>query len=330
MFYLTSQLSYFINPLYVFLVFNIIAWFAAAICGFLFALPIWGERVAAFAALMIAGGSGFIMYVGQPMNYLLGYAIIIIVPYLFQEFTFNDRGSIYDMVIFGMLLGLCLMIYDIFHVYLFIIGYGLLKKVGVFRILLPIIISVAMYSGFLFIQSNMLNAKFEQSNVKEITEPINTILRLIASHRFDEWYILTMTFFERYFGHMGRVFFVFPILLALFGITFLRNRTNFVIIILMIVPSIATLAYMHFGGTYIALFSRFVYIAYPCIYILASITLDELASVIGEKIHMRLAILGPVICLAMFFVLNNIDVFGFPSLYYHFYHSEAAPWIIAP
>jgi len=330
MFYLSSQLSYFVNPLYVFLVFNIIAWFVAAICGYLFTLPIWGEKVAVFTALMIAGGSGFIMYVGQPMNYLLGYAVIIIVPYLFQELMVGDKDSIYNMMIFGLLLGLCIMVYDIFHVYLFIIGYGLLRKVKLSRIMVPIVMSIVIYSGFLFIQSNILNAQFEQSNVKEATEPINTIFRLVTSPRFDEWYILSMTFFERYFGHMGRVFFVFPILLALIGIAFLRTRTSFIVIILLIIPSIATLAYLHFGGTYIAAFSRFVYIAYPCVYILAAITLDKFASITGRKIHMWLALSGPIVCLALFFILNNIDVFGFPSLYYYFYHSSAAPWIITP
>jgi hypothetical protein len=87
---------------------------------------------------------------------------------------------------------------------------------------------------------------------------------------------------------------------------------------------------MHFGGTYIAAFSRFVYIAYPCVYILAAIALDKLASITGGKFHRWLAVSGPVVGLALFFILNNIDVFGYPSLYYHFYHSAAAPWIVAP
>jgi hypothetical protein len=329
-FYLTSHFSYFVNSFYVFLIFNIALWFCAVICGYLVARDLWDDRVALFTALMIAGGSGFIMYVGQPMNYLAGYASIIIIIYLFYRIVLENEHKSSNFLLFGVLLGLFSMIYDIFHMYLFFFGYLVFIKQNLRRIFLSLIIALIIYEMFLFIQTNVLEVSIDQSNVKEAIEPFSKIVQLVVQPHLGEWYILLMTFFERYFGHLGRVFFVYPLIPALFGIALIKSRIQAVVILLLFVPSIAALAYLHFGGTYVAAFSRIIYIAYPGVYMLAALSLDRIFSMKGGTLRNRLSSIVPWVFIGIFFILNNIDVFGFPMMYYHFYHSASYAWPVKP
>jgi hypothetical protein len=84
-FYISSQFSYFVSPYYVFLVLNVVLWGLAAWSVYRFVSVLWHQRVAVYAAVLVASGSGFIYFVAQPMSYLAGYASIAIIIYVFES-----------------------------------------------------------------------------------------------------------------------------------------------------------------------------------------------------------------------------------------------------
>ena len=104
-YYISSQASYFINPYYVGLVLNTTLWFAAVISAYGFMREIHGERVARITAVLVASGTGFIYYVAQPMSYMAGYALCIILIFLFERIVVGGAGSTWELILFGGALG---------------------------------------------------------------------------------------------------------------------------------------------------------------------------------------------------------------------------------
>jgi hypothetical protein len=326
-FYLSSQISYFVNTFYVFIVFNVAVWFLSVLCCYLFVKGIWGENVAIFASIMTASGTGFIMFVGQPMNYHTGYAIIFVLIYLFQRVLVESDRSLHSTLLIGAILGLSLLIYDLFPFLVFFIGYGIMRRVSVKCLALSNVISIIIYFGFLFVYFDVLKQNYNDTNAKQATESIDNIIGLLRNSSLDYWYIMTFRFLELYWGHLCKSFFILPILSSLAGLFFLRHREDIIFILLLLIPSILTLAVLHFGGQSIANLPRFMYIAYPAVYILSAIALDRFGSIQIRSARGRLILLIPWTFIFLLIIFNNIDIFGFPSLYYHFYWNIGHDWL---
>jgi hypothetical protein len=63
---------------------------------------------------------------------------------------------------------------------------------------------------------------------------------------------------------------------------------------------------------------RLAYIIYPAIYLLAAIGLVEGGRAIFQN-YPRMSAALPFLFIALVFVFNNLDSFGVPAMYYHFY-----------
>jgi hypothetical protein len=326
-FYLSAQLTYWINPFYVFLVLNVALWLVAVLCLYLFARDLWGERVALFAAVLLASGSGFIVYVAQPMVYVAGIALIVVLCYLFHRLIVRGQRRPADYLLFGLLLGLGTLTYDIFQVYLFLALYALIQRVPLRGLALAFAVAVALYLGFLYLQTDILQLRLEQKNSQETRIPGQNILAALRDHNPNEWYFLSASFADRYLGHLSRAFFVLPLLLAMVGFVLAQPWRLRLILLAMLLPSVAAAAYLHFGQFYLAAMPRFVYMAYPAVYILAAITLDRLASLDGQPRWAWVGRYGPWLLVALVVMLNNADVFGLPATYYHFYHQQGGYYL---
>lgn len=314
-FYIVSQFSYFINSYYVFLVLNIIFWFSAVICGYLFTRNIWCERVARLSAALIACGSGFIMSVSTPTFYMINYASIIIVLFFFQYLFVNKPQSIKSFLVFGAFLGVISMIYDIFPLYLVLIGYGWSTRVRFRFLLLSFMISLVIYGGFLALHDNILQIPVVPTNIIQAENARDNIINLLRDPSLNKWYSLMTTLSELYWGNLSRMFFVLPILPALFGIAQLRNRTESILISLLFVMSFITVSFLFLGQQWFANNPRFVYVSYPAIYILVALALDRFAHFgVGSRFEILMRS-TPWIFIGVMFVLHNIDVFGFPAMY---------------
>jgi hypothetical protein len=327
-FYISSQFSYFINLYYVSVVFNVVLWAASMLCGYLFTRAHWSERTALLTAGFIATSNGFIMFVAQPMNYLAGYAFIIILVYLFDRLVVQAGAPRASVVLFGALLGLASLNYDLFPFYVYVLGYGLYRKVAWKNLLVIFTITFLIYGGWLMVYTTVYGNQAQTSNVYVFRETLRGIYKWLKVLTLDQVYIRTRELFAQFFLNMGNAFFVIPAVLALLGLPQLKNQTQKVIIFCLFLPAVLLQAVLQLGNVKFASFHiyelpRLYFIVYPGMYILASLFIDEIASLFSSDHRLqKLAPLFPWLCLAVIFVINNIDVWGVPALYYHFYFSS--------
>ena len=324
-FYVSSQFSYFFNPLHVFLVLNTLLWFSAAYCAFRFALSLWNERVAVYFTLFVASACGFIVVVAQPKAYLAGYASIMILVHLFNILVVDrPRPGWRDCILFGVLLGFGAMTYDVLSLYVFLPLYiwvrrGHVRYAGLS--LISIGISFAIALGFLALQKYVLRIEFNPVNAQHIKWSAENIIRLIAHPDVPTLYIATLEFLKAGLGHLANAFLVLPAILALLGLFFRDRQHRMDVCFLLALPAVGSFAFLSFGDTTyaghkLASLPRFIYFAYPTVYLLAAMFLDHVHDRLGRHAPRLAAGLVAALLLAAVIVLNNLDAFGFPQLYY--------------
>ncbi|MBD3308945.1 hypothetical protein GF339_21220 [candidate division KSB3 bacterium] len=317
MYYLSSQFIYFFNPYYLFLIFNILLWYITILCSFSYAKKWFGKETAFFLGFLIATGTGFIYMVAQPFYYLAAYAIIAIIIWVYDVWidrVKHDGGSWRFTVLLGVFLGLCSLIYDIFPFYVFIVGYGLLRKVKLWTIMASLVIAGGVYYGFLSLQTDILRMDINQSNIQFLTQSKDHILFLIKHPGFNTIYDRMAGLMGLYVDHLSKVFFVLPVIAAVIGLTFVEGLHARITCFLLILPSVMALAFFYFGNTEIVyIMPRFTYIVYPAIFILASLLFGRLW--LTSKAA-KILVMGILVGI---FLVNNVDVLGYPKLYYRFY-----------
>jgi hypothetical protein len=156
---------------------------------------------------------------------------------------------------------------------------------------------------------------------------------------FSELYTLSVLALRTYFGSLVNAFFILPALVGLVGAFVIRDRDRAMILLTLGLPSALAVLFLQFGRVqwgngqemfYIAALPRFVYIAYPAIYILAAVALQELKGYIASLSSRRLFVYAghaaPWLVLLLFFLISNVDVLGFPQPYYLFYYPSGGKW----
>jgi hypothetical protein len=315
-FYLSSPFVYFFNPYYVFLIGNIALWWAASVCTFSL-VEKWFDRFVAYTtSYLVATGTGFIFYAAQPFNYLMAWALIPIVLWVYERWIDNTDSRwprVGMILLLGAFLGLCSMAYDIFPFYVFVIGYGMLRRVRFLSIAGSLVVALAVYFGFLWLETGYFRIVMNLNNLRDIVLARDNWLELLRWPTINRIYGFSTGLVELYAGHMAKAFLVLPLIPAIAGILTLRTRVQKVIVALLLVPSVLTVAYFWGGGSYLLGMPRFVYMSFLAVYMLAATGLRAL----GPSRPARLACAAFLVAIVM---LNNADVLGHPKLYYHFYH----------
>lgn len=324
-YYIASQFSYFFPPYYVGLARNIIMWFLASLCMYLFARGITGNsEVSTYAAALTACGTGFIFWAGSPESYLTGYAIIPILLYLFWKLFLNQDNSncIGGYVLFGSILGLGSMVYDIFPWYTTLILFAILWRLPLRWILISLAVSVGVYFGFLIIQQNVLQLTLDDSNYKYITYSVTNLIRL-KDFDLGTLYVFILVGFTKYFQILGQAFYILPLLTALIGLFFVNNRSQFLSILVLMVPPLLVFVILYCGGlkwdSYpLVSIPRLHFPHYVGVYIASGYTLLALRNGVQNVSNSTLSKSIPVVIIVLIFILNNIDVFGFHEFSYYF------------
>jgi drug/metabolite transporter superfamily protein YnfA len=285
-------------------------WIAEVISAYLFTRKHWSERVALITAGMIATGRLFIWFVASPTTYLAEYASIMILAYLFDRFVVEGERSIGKVLLFASVLGIFSLTYDIFPFYFFIVGYGLLSKVNWKTLSVIIIATLLIYGGLIALYTYGLGMRISNENSRFIGVAIRGLLELIRSGDLNRWFMITISYFGSLFKNFIQIFLVLPVVLALLGLFYLKGKKQVAIILLFLVPAFLLKALLQFGNSSIHNLPRFYYIAYPGVYILASIFLDQVAQAFSKKSFRWLAWALPLLVLSLIFLLNNIDVWG--------------------
>jgi hypothetical protein len=316
-FYVSAQFSYFVNTYYVWTALNIALWVAAVLAGYGFARRLVGARVAGYFAAMIAVGPGFVAFVGTPAMYLAGYAVVIIALFLAEWLLVDpDRPGPADFALFAGALACCALTYDLTVTFPVLGGYLVLRKVPWRPTLAALVAAYVLYRGFLFAHNSVLGLHVVDTNTAQLDRATERV-REVAGEP-SQWFGATRDALGAYVVMLGRMFFYVPIVLALPGIYWLRDRAQQFLVVGLLAVTLATVAFFRVGGEVLGWLPRFTYPAYPAIYLLAALGLDGLTRAWATRAPQRAVAVraAPWAVLAVLTLLANVDVLGHPRLYY--------------
>ena len=231
-----------------------------------------------------------------------------------------------DYALFGGLFACALLTYDLLVLLLYFAGYELLLKKSLRGIALSAAIAVPTYLAFVLLTLRMKSYVHDPWNFNYFRlSALNTISALRANPLSLKSYSNLYTgLLANYAWNLSNAFFVFPLLVAVIGFFYVKNSQRLKLVGLLLLPSFATAAFLHFGQTYLGTLPRFSFIAYPAVYILCGVALWTAAVRLGSR-----WVNGPVVLaacgVAAHVALTNLDVFGYPWLYYLFYYQTLTP-----
>ena len=130
-----------------------------------------------------------------------------------------------------------------------------------------------------------------------------------------------------------QAFFVIPVILALLGFRLLRDRSSKVLVAALFGFYFAVIAALQIGEQWVGTFPRVIYPSFISVYLPAAVLLDAIARradgyrldraalLTGRGSWLALQRAAPWIAVAAMFVLVNIDIFGYPTLYVEYFES---------
>jgi hypothetical protein len=314
LFYLTSQLTYFVNPFYVVPAVNVALWMLACFCAYRLGTWWHSREVGAYFALLVGTGTGFIAMVGQIASYEAQYALYIILPCVFEGLIVRNPNRGWGAwLLFGTALGLASLVYDLFPLYLFFVGYALLRRLSWLRLSVSLSLAAGVYAGFLSLQWHLPEVDTQRSGgAALITDAAAKTVATATELNFGRIYELFLTTAKTFFEYLVYDFFVLPVVLAIAGLAALRDRFTALALGLLILPAFVVLAVLRFGQSPVAGYPRFMYIAYPTIYFLTAVFLSALAGALRRGAWRRLAPLPAGLTLLAVALLGNSDMIGSP------------------
>jgi hypothetical protein len=172
----------------------------------------------------------------------------------------------------------------------------------------------------------------ESFNSNYGTQNIGNILQLLTNFEFGRIYAMTVGVVKTYVQNLSYGFLIVGFLLALIGLFLTENRQQKLLLGLLFLPSFLLNVVLYYGGVVwggipFVEIPRFSYIAYPGIYLAGALALYRLSTSLQKTRFARVAPYLPWLAIGLIFVWNNVDVFGFPSPYYHFYWPLQHDWL---
>lgn len=330
--YLTSSFTYFFNYYYVYLIFNCLVWFSAVVATYYYIKRVTGKQaVALYSAGLVCCGPGFIYFVAQPMSYVAAYAVIILCLYFYEVIMVRQPLKTGPILLFGAVLGLCACVYDLFPLYPMFLLYSLWRKVSFWKTAASLAISLVLYLGFLALQFQILGQVARQGNSDLGTQAVGNIFNLLTDFQPGRLYNMSAEFLSVYARNLGFAFLIISLLLGLAGLV-VANRHEKGLLLLLFLPSLALNLLLFFGGTkwfsgLLIELPRLSYIAYPALYLGGGLALAQARLKLERTTLARFAPALPWLIIALLFAWHNLDSFGYPSLYYHFYWPKHQPWL---
>lgn len=328
-FYIASQGGYFINTFYVWLALNCLFWLAAVLATARLVTRLATERAGVIAGALTVVGPGFLAYVGTPAMYLQYYVAVVVGLCLFEDLVARPpKGRPRDFVLYAGVLTLCALVYDLTPLLLFLLAYGLARKVP-FKPLAACLAAAAILSrGFTLIVTDVLGIKITAANGSQISDGVHDTVDLLLHPSLPAWYDTVVNVLTSYVGLLLHAMFVLPVLIALLGIRLLKDRPRQVFVGGLVLVTLLTTAVLQIGQTSVGYVPRLVYPVFPAVYLLAAMVLDttgfspRLTGPWQQQAIDRFRLAAPWLVIATMFVLVNVDVFGYPTLYVEFFVND--------
>jgi hypothetical protein len=317
--FISNPWSAFINPYYVWITLNVIAWSLACIAIYYLALNEFGPRCAFFSTLFMSSAQGIMVYVAQPMIYVFaisGVAILLALQQrLFEPKRFQPMGAL----VFGAICALFLLTYESQP---WLIGLAFIAFLRGFNLrwtMLSLVLAFFLYECSKILitrlpQLVLVNPSFMDKdpwdNIKEMILGLHTTRLWRHSWSALNGFRIVMT-------HA----FNFCLVPAFFGLFLIRSSSRRYLALLSIgVPALLTYCFFDMGSSFYIQFPRLVYQAYPLIYILGGLCLAKLSEYPRSPRWPRIGLCAAIAAIFLFFAWVNADVFGHPFIYYYWFY----------
>lgn len=313
--FLTSAFSRYIHPYHVGLFLNIFAWFAAVVALHKLSKSVFDEKSARFAALLMASSQGMILYAAQPMIYVFAYATLPILLALYWQFFQIGTPTTSRAILLGLASGLASLSYDLQPWW----GVFLLLPIALKKRWKPHLIFVGVSLTVFLFYHNLWQfipgITYHSALVDPSLSPMKEVVKVIVGFDLLEWAAMTWATVSGWVTFSLRAF-MWWFTLALLALWPLRKeREKFRFFILLFLPSFATYAIMQWSRTeYYLQFPRIVFSAFPVVYLLSGKFLEMLSNM-GRVYHY--VAVGVVV---FHIFLMNLDTFGFPYIYMHWFY----------
>jgi hypothetical protein len=320
--YLTHHFFIFLAPYYIYLMRNLIFWAAALISSWQ-VMQLWGfsRKTAAYFVALLSCGAGFISFSTEPAAYLPGVAIIMILIYLFELLLVQNKDLTFNHCLFGVHLAIGYLTYDIFPYVIFFLLYGKFQKIPLFRSGISICVSVIIYILFLSLYALVPDNTIQSVSDHYIRQSILSVLSTLSSFNPESYYLALLRVMSTFFSYLLSSFLVLPVLLSLLGLVFIQRKETGHLILALFCPVILMHGFLQLGNTDLSHQARFLYNAYPGVYLLAAIALARVEDWLSGKAGKRIArgIVGMILLLNG--IIANMDSLGFPQIYVSYFYS---------
>ena len=318
--YIASQFTYFINPKYIYILLNISAWFLSAMCMFILFKKLVSLEFAFISSFLLATGTGFIFVVGQPAPHTLGYGLYIIIPLIIEKiFVENNENKIDHLVFVITLLTLSLLVYDILTILIGTVVYCYLRNGNCENLILSIITSYIMFMLYQYVAFDILKLP-NYENTANIELAVKNLLNYYFNFEFSYFYFNLIWTFTYIFNDIAILFFIFIPILMLFGfVQFIPNNWKEAFVPISFgLPAIIIIIFFTMGRSGLELMPRFIYGIYPMVYFFVAVAVLNFSGFFRSKLKKVFVIT----VLILNFCINNFDILGYPSMYYHFYYGS--------
>jgi hypothetical protein len=317
--FLSSPWSAYINPYYVWIVFNVIAWSLACLAIHYLALNEFGPRCALFSTLLMASAQGVILYAAQPKIYVFGITGIAIMLALQQRLFEPKRFRPMGAVLFGAICALYMLTYESQP---WLIGLALIAWLRGFHLrwtLFSLGLAFILNKAFFVLlghlpQLALTPALFPDGNP---WPSIRAMVRGLHAWRLFSRSLRSLRDFCCAMTHA----FNFCLIPALGGL-FLPRVTirRYLALLSIAIPALLTYSYFDLGSSFYIHFPRLVYQAYPLVYLLGGLCLARLSECQFSVRWPRLGLWAAVLMALLHFIWVNADVFGHPAIYYYWFN----------
>lgn len=325
-FYVASQFSYFFNTFYAWLALNCLFWLGAVFATARLVTRLTNERVGVIAGALTVFGYGFIAFVAQPSMYMQNYASVAIALCAFEDLVARPMdGRRRQYGLFVGILAICGLIYDLEPLWVVLIAYGLTRRVPWRPLLGSLVAALTIVQAFPLTVTHILGIPISQLNSDQIGQSLKAVVRLIFHPQVSTWYDTSITVVMTFVQMLLHAYFVIPVILALFGWRFLRDRPQKVLVGTLFAMCFLEMALLFIGRTYVATTPRILYPEFVGIYLPAALAIDRLATwlggvlaphkvagvVFGSKTVSEVAArAAPWAVVAVMALLVNVDAFG--------------------
>jgi len=318
-YYLSSQLTAFVNGYYVMIAMNVVMWLASAFAVRDYASAHFGSRVADLSCLLTASAPGFIGFVAQPQTYVWGYGAFTVAIWAHWRICWRMKSGMREYILFAGILALAFLTYDLFSLVAYFVGYEILFKRTLSKISIAVTCALAAYFIFNvivnsvpFIVHTTTNASFMILSFQSVVAVFRSFPLALSNYR------LYAELFPSYFRNLTEAVFVLPLVLGVIGVFMIRELSKLKLILILALPSFLNFSFLHFGQSHLSDWPRFVFTGYIAVFILCGTAVAGFTDWIGQYRRWvypaaTAAVVGANI------VATNIDVFGYPWLYYFFY-----------